>query len=141
MTATIPDSYIDLIEGPVYNVLTTIAPNGAPENTVVWSSWDGSHVLVNTADDRRKFNNISANPQVALMAIDPQNPFRWIDIRGTVEEVVDDNDLLNINAHAKLYAGVDEYYGGVMPAEMKGTNNHAILKIRPQRVVAFAPPE
>ena len=38
MSATIPDSHLDLIAGPVYAVLTTIAPDGQPENTVVWLS-------------------------------------------------------------------------------------------------------
>ena len=85
---TIPDSHIDLIAGTVYCVLTTVSPEGGPENTIVWSSWDGSHVLVNTADGRRKANNIRNNPKVALIALDPMDAFCWIDVRGIVEEIV-----------------------------------------------------
>lgn len=137
MSNLIPASHIDLIEGPYYAVLTTIAPDGQPENTVVWCSWDGEHVLVNTAEGRRKPANVRKNPKVALTVIDPQNPFRWIDVRGEVEAIVDDADYANINAHALLYEGKEDYYGGVAPAERKGKERRIIFKIRPRRVVAF----
>jgi len=137
MTATIPESHLNLITGPVYATLTTIAPDGYPENSVIWASWDGSDVLVNTVAGRRKARNIENNPKVALIAIDPDDPYRWVDVRGRVEEVVEDRDYQNINAHAKMYAGVDEYYGGVAPAENKGQEERIVLKIRPERVVAY----
>lgn len=139
MSTSIPDSHKDLIDGPVYSIFTTIAPDGNPENTVVWCSRDGDHVLVNTAAGRRKERNVRKNPQVALTAVDPQDPYRWIDVRGTVAEIVEDTDYSNINAHAKLYFGKDRYYGGAVPAEMEGTETRLILRIRPERVVAFPP--
>jgi len=139
MPATIPASHLDLLEGPIFAVFTTVAPNGQPENTVVWCSWDGTHVLVNTAAGRRKDSNVRANPKVALTVVDPQDPFRWIDVRGMVDAIVEDADYSNINAHAKLYTGKDEYYGGVQPAAAKGTEQRIIFKIRPDRVLAFPP--
>jgi hypothetical protein len=54
-----------------------------------------------------------------------------------VEEIVPDADYANINAHAKLYAGVEEYYGGVAPAERRGAEDRIIFKIRPERVLHF----
>ena len=51
---TIPPSHLDLLTGPIYVVFTTIADDGQPENTIVWCSWDGEHVLVNTVAGRRK---------------------------------------------------------------------------------------
>jgi len=137
MSATIPASHLDLLTGPVYAVFTTVAANGQPENTVVWCSWDGSYVLVNTAAGRRKHKNVLANPKVALTAVDPKDPYRWIDVRGVVEQIEEDKDYASINAHAKLYVGVDEYYGGYAPIERKGTEDRIILKIRPERVLAY----
>lgn len=66
MSSKIPATHVDLLEGPYFAVLTTMAPSGQPENTVVWCSWDGEHVLVNTADGRRKPDNVRKNPKVAL---------------------------------------------------------------------------
>ena len=137
MPQQIPASHLDLIEGPIYAIFTTVAPNGQPENTVVWCSWDGAHVLVNTAAGRRKDANVRANPKVALTAVDPADPFRWLDIRGTVDEIVPDEGNANINAHAKLYAGVETYYGGYAPAERAHIEKRIIFKIRPDRVLAF----
>ena len=139
MSAQIPDTHLDLLTGPIFATLTTLSPSGAPENTIVWCSWDGTHVLVNTAEGRRKPKNVRANPKVALMALDPDDAFRWIDVRGVVEEIVPDPDFANINAHAKIYVGAHEYYGSVMPASMKGKEERVIFKIKPQRVVISPP--
>jgi hypothetical protein len=139
MSATIPASHLDLITGPIVAVFTTVTPKGQPENTVVWCSWDGEHVLVNTADGRRKMENIRNNPKVALTAVDPHDPFRWVDVRGTIVAVEEDADYANTNKHAKLYVNADEYYGGFAPSERKGTERRLILKIRPDRVLAFPP--
>ena len=137
MSATIPESHLDLLTGPVYAVLTTIAPDGQPENTVVWCSWNGTHVIVNSTDDRRKTKNAGRNPKVALTAIDPQNPLRWIDVRGYVEESVPAPEYKTINAHARLYEGADEFYGGYADESRRGRENRVDLKIRPTRVVAY----
>jgi hypothetical protein len=137
MSEMIPESHLDLLTGPVYAVMTTVAPNGQPENTVVWCSWDGTHVLVNTADGRRKPANVRQNPRVAITVMDPKDPYRWIDVRGIVEEIVPDVNYENINAHAKLYAGVEEYYGDFAPATRKGTEDRIIFKIKPVRVLLF----
>lgn len=139
MSAEIPESHRDLIEGPIYSVFTTISSSGTPMNTLMWSSWDGEHILVNTRGYSKKIKNIKANPKVALMAVDPENPYRWIDVRGTVEEVVPDEGLSNINGHAKLYTGNDEYYGSVAPIEMKGKEDRVVIKMKPLQTFAFPP--
>ncbi len=139
MSVSIPASHVDLLEGPYHAIMTTLNPSGAPENTVVWCSWDGQHVLVNTADGRRKPANVRRDPRVALTVIDPQNPYRWLDVRGVVEEIVSDTDYANIDAHARLYTGVEHYYGGFRPAELKGTEERIIMKIRPERVLVYPP--
>ncbi|WP_374688349.1 PPOX class F420-dependent oxidoreductase [Promineifilum sp.] len=137
MSATIPPSHLDLITGPVYAVLTTVTHEGQPENTIVWCSWDGTHVVVNSVEGRRKVENVRHNPRVAITAIDPHDPYRWVDVRGYVEEMVPDPEYATINAHAKLYVGVDEYYGGYAPIERRGTEKRIDLKIRPTRVLVY----
>ncbi len=132
---TIPESHVDLLSGPYFAVFTTIAPDGMPENTIVWCSWDGDCVLVNTAEGRRKDRNIRQNPHVALCVLDPDDAFRWIDVRGVVEEIVADETFENIDLHAKMYTGADSFYGGVQTAGMAGSEERVILRIKPARVV------
>ncbi len=133
----IPETHLDLITGPVYAVMTTVASNGQPENTVVWCSWDGDHILVNTAAGRRKHENVRKHPRVALTVMDPADPYRWLDVRGIVDDIVPDQDYANINAHAKLYDGVESYYGGSAPLSKRGTEERLILKIRPLRLLCY----
>ena len=75
----------------------------------MWCSWDGRQILVNTRGFSKKVKNIRSNPEVALIAVDPKNPHRWVDVRGEVESISEDSDFENINSHAKLYMNVDEY--------------------------------
>lgn len=133
---TIPENVLDLLEKPIIASLTTIAPDGIPENTAIWAYWDGEHVLISTTDGRRKPDNIRNNPNVALFVLDPQDGQRWIDIRGVVEELLPDEDYTVINSISKLYMGVDEFYGGVVPIEQKGTEERLVIKIKPVRVAA-----
>ena len=91
--------------------------------------------MVNTADGRRKANNIRNNPKVALIALDPMDAFCWIDVRGIVEEIVEDKDFKNINVHAKLYTGNDELICEYVPEERKWKEKRIIFKIKPERVV------
>lgn len=133
----IPKSHIELLEGPYLAVFTTVAPDGQPESTVVWCSWDGSHVLVNALDNRRKVQNVTQNPLVSLTVLDPQDPYHWIDVRGCVEEMVPDVGYANINAHSKLYTGNAEYYSSDELLKRKGQDKRVILRILPTRVVTM----
>lgn len=134
MAATIPDSHKDLLTGPVYSVLTTVMPDGQPQSTVVWCDYDGQRIRVNTAQGRQKEKNMRANPKVTLIAIDPNNPYRWIEVRGVVDEITEAGGVEGINALAKLYVGVDEYYGGWAPADLRGKETRLNVYIKPTRV-------
>ena len=137
MSSLIPESHLDLLTGPIIATFTTVSADGMPENTAVWCSWDGTHILINTKKGRRKVFNIQKNPNVAVFVLDPDSSYRWIDVRGIVEDIVPDENYANINAHAKLYEGVDEYYGGYAPIERKGTEERIIYKIKPVKVVEY----
>jgi hypothetical protein len=69
-----------------------------------------------------------------IMAIDPQNPYRYLEVRGSVDEITEEGALDHINQLAWLYANKPTYYGGVAPAEMEDKVVRVICKIRPTRV-------
>jgi PPOX class probable F420-dependent enzyme len=98
----------------------------------VWCSTDGAHILVNSAKGRQKDRNMRANPKVAVLALDPKNPYRWIAIRGVVVEITEDGALEHINALSKLYRGYEDFYAR-MP-ERRGQETRVIYKIKPTRV-------
>lgn len=134
MAAQIPESHRDLLEGPVVVALVTVMPNGQPQATPVWCMYDGTHILINTTRGRQKDQNMQYNPKVAVLAIDPQNPYRYLEVRGQVDEHTEEGGVDMINRLSELYTGRRDYYAG-MP-EMRGKEQRITYKIRPTHVVA-----
>lgn len=132
----IPDSHKDLLEGPVVVALVTMMPDGQPQATPVWCLYDGENIIVNTAEGRQKDTNMKTNPKVTVLAIDPQNPYRFIEVRGTISSHETVGAEAVIDQMAKLYRGVDHYYGGVAPADLKERETRITFVITPERVVA-----
>jgi PPOX class probable F420-dependent enzyme len=132
MPAQIPDAYRDLLDRPIVITLVTVMPNGQPQATPVWCSYDGTHVLVNIVRGRQKDKNMQRDPRVTILAVDPNNPFRWIEVRGRVVENTEQGALEHINRLAKLYVNRDDYYAP--RPEMRGQETRVIYKIRPERV-------
>ena len=133
MAAQIPEAYRNLLEGPVVVGLVTIMPDGQPQVTPVWCTYDGTHVLVNTARGRQNDQNMRNNPKVAVLAIDPQNPYRYLEVRGVVEEEDEAGGLDMINRLSELYTGERDYYA--RNPQMRGQEQRVTFKIRPTHVV------
>jgi PPOX class probable F420-dependent enzyme len=104
---------------------------------VVWCNSDEEHVLVNSVIGRRKDKNIRRDPRITLLALDPDDPYRWIEVRGQVEQIVEEGAVDHIDALARLYANTPGYYGHVTPAEQAPKETRVIYKIRPVKVLAF----
>lgn len=106
---TIPSAYADLLDKPVFWHIATIGKNGEPQSTPVWAGWDGEHITFSLTKGRAKFHNLTANPAIALSGLDPENSYRYLEIRGTVVRVDDDSSHEFIDSMAKKYMGVDGY--------------------------------
>jgi PPOX class probable F420-dependent enzyme len=137
MSTTIPESHKDLLEGPIYVTLATVMPDGQPQLTVVWCGFDGNLIWVNTARDRMKDKNLTARPMATIMAIDPENPYRWIEVRTEVVEATEEGAVDHIHELSRLYMGKN-YYGEFAPAEMADQETRVIYKLKPKKAVAFS---
>lgn len=105
----IPDGYRDLMESTALVHVATLGPNGEPQNTPVWFGWDGEHVLISQTKTRQKYRNLGRDPRIALSIVDPENPYRYLEVRGEVDRIEEDPDNDFINTMAKKYMGVDVY--------------------------------
>ncbi len=108
-SSRIPEGYEDLLETTALVHVATIGPDGEPQNNPVWFDWDGEHVKFSQTKTRQKYRNVSRDPRLALSIVDPENPYRYIEIRGEVTKVEEDPDNDFINAMANKYLGLDEY--------------------------------
>jgi PPOX class probable F420-dependent enzyme len=105
----IPEGYRDLLETTALIHVATLGPNGEPQNNPVWFDWDGEHIKFSQTKTRQKYKNVGRDPRIAVSIVDPENPYRYLEVRGEVTEIEEDPNLDFINAMAKKYLGMDEY--------------------------------
>ena len=107
--AQIPDAFLDLLQQKkAFANLATVMPDGSPQVTPVWFDYSGGKIHVNTAKGRVKARVLHEGSPVALAIMDPDNPYRYIQIRGRVARVQEGADA-HIDSLAKKYLGQDKY--------------------------------
>jgi len=107
---TVPDGFKDLLTAKkAFANLATINADGTPQVTPVWFDWDGRHVRINSAKGRVKDKNLRRTPSVALSIQDPDNPYRYVQIKGRVTSVTETGADAHIDALAKKYLGQERY--------------------------------
>ncbi len=121
-------NYRDIFDKKAFCHLATVGTDGRPQVTPVWCDFDGTHVRINTARGRVKDRNLKANPRVALSAQDPDNPYRYVQVRGRVSEMTEKGADAHIDALAKKYMGKDKYPYR-QPGEVR-----VMVKITPESV-------
>ncbi len=134
MDITIPESHRELLEGPVNAVLTTVMPDGQPQTTPVWCNLDGDDVLINTMKQFRKHKNMRLNPMVTLLAFRLKNPYRNIEVRGRVIEMIEEEALAHLNELNALYGAGPEFFGDSVDAALRHKFTPVKVRIRPVRV-------
>ncbi len=107
--SAIPENYADLLHTTALAHVATIGPNGEPQNNPVWFDWDGEHLLFSQTKNRQKYRNVRREPRVAISIVDPANPYRYLEIRGKVVRIDEDQNNAFINAMAKKYINQNVY--------------------------------
>jgi PPOX class probable F420-dependent enzyme len=128
MSATIPQGFQDLLAKKAFASLATMMPDGTPHVTPVWFDFDGNHIRVNSAKGRVKDKNMRRSGRVALAILDPENPYRYLAVRGRVEEITEVGADAHIDSLSKKYLGQDRY------PNRKAGEVRVIYRIRPERV-------
>jgi PPOX class probable F420-dependent enzyme len=90
MAATIPDDLADLLERPLYGSLGTVRPDGTVQVNPMWYEFDGESVRFTHTTFRAKYRNLQKNPAMSLLITDPDNPQRYLEVRGALAQVVPD---------------------------------------------------
>ena len=109
MAAAIPPQFLDLFQKKAFGNLATSMPDGTPQVTPVWVDYEGGRVILNSARGRRKDKNMKVGAAVAIAIMDPDNPYRYLEVRGKVVEVTEQGADAHIDRMAKKYLGQDKY--------------------------------
>lgn len=128
MAASIPENYMALFSKPVFGFLTTLMPDGSPQTQPVWVDYENGKVVVNSALGRQKDKNMRRDPRVAVTLMDPDNPYRYLEIRGKVTGITQDGADSHIDKMAKKYLGQDKY-PFAQPGEQR-----VLYKIEPVKI-------
>jgi PPOX class probable F420-dependent enzyme len=108
--ATIPDAYLDLLNKKVaFANVATVMKDGSPQVTPVWFDYTGGKIRINTARGRVKARTLKQGTSVAMAIMDPDNPYRYIQIRGRVISVSENGANAHIDSLTKKYLGKDKY--------------------------------
>ena len=127
----IPDSHLDLFKKKAFAHLATLMPNGQPQVTPVWVDYNGRHVVINTAEGRQKDKNLQRDGRLALSIIDPDNPYRYLEVRGRIADRTRVGADDHIDAMAKKYLGQDKYPYR-RPGEVR-----VIYKVQPEHITSM----
>jgi len=132
MPEIIPENFRDLFTKRAFGNLATLMPDGHPQVTPVWCDFDGTHVLVNSAKGRQKDRNMRRDARVALALADPDNPYRYLEVRGRVVEITEQGANEHIDRMAKKYLGLDKYPNR-RPGEVR-----VLYKIQPEHTTSMS---
>jgi len=131
----IPPDFLDLFEKASFAHLATLMPDGSPQVTPVWVDYDGQHVLVNSATGRQKDLNMERRRRVAIEIPDPEDPNRYLTVRGQVVDVTEEGADAHLDRLARRYLGRDRYPESYrFPGEVR-----RIYRIKPERVTTWDP--
>jgi PPOX class probable F420-dependent enzyme len=84
-------------------------PDGSPQVTPVWFDYRNGIIRVNSAKGRVKTRNMKTGARVALSIMDPDNPYRYLQVRGRIGRVTEEGAAAHIDSLAKKYLGQDKY--------------------------------
>src|SRR6267378_6006846 len=83
--AIIPEAYLDLLTAKVaFANLATVLKDGSPQVTPIWFDYTGGKIRINTARGRVKARTLKPGARVALAIMDPDNAYRFVQVRGRV---------------------------------------------------------
>ena len=126
---TIPRAFADLLDAPIAT-LATVGADGRPQLSAVWFLHHDGEIQVSLHATRQKTKNLRRNPAVNLFILDPQNPMRYLEIRGDAT-LADDTDY-------GFATKVGAKYGGADLRQMDGDDpRRVVATIRPAHVVAI----
>jgi len=132
MQIKIPQSLRKMLEDKAYGHVVTFSAIGKPELTMVWMDVDGDELLFNTAEGRRKPDNIRRDPRTVVSVQDRNNPQAYAVFHGRGRVTAEGADA-HIDKLAKRFLGVDKY------PYRQSTEKRLIVRIEVSRISGMGP--
>jgi len=120
-----PESHRDLLERPLFAHLATVGEDGAPRSNPMWFVYEpaDNRVLLTHIRSRHNYRFLQREPRVAISIVDPDNPYRYLQLRGVIESERADPE-------GDFYNRLQLRYRG-RTSEVKDRAERVVLALRP----------
>ncbi len=123
----LPPLLRQLLDRRAFAVLSTVNADGSPQSSVIWATHTGDEIVFSTILGRRKTRNMERDPRVSVCVYDPADPYRYVEVRGTVTMTTDGGD--------ELIQQLSQAYDGKPFREPRPTNVRVVCRFSPARSV------
>ena len=130
MAVTLTEAQRALVDGKNFAYVATVDASGAPQVTPVWIEYDGTHVCFNTEEKRAKTKHLRNDPRVAICVTNAENPYHYLEIRGTVTEITAEGGNEMIERLSQ------QYFGKPYPVHQP-TDVRVVVKVLPEKVLGM----
>lgn len=128
----IPADRADLLDTTTVMNVATIGPKGEPQVNPVWFDWDGQYIRFSmTKEHHQKFRNLTRDKRIAVSILDPENMYRYLEVRGEVVGIDEDRNLEFANKLSKKYLNLDKF-----PYHQEG-DHRIVVTIKPEHTTTM----
>jgi PPOX class probable F420-dependent enzyme len=129
MSEQLPENAKKLLDQATFVTVATLNPDGSPQTSILWATYEGDDILLSTVAGRAKERNWRRDPRTSVIFFDPADPYAYVEVRGSVELTTDGGPEL-IQTLSQIYTG-GPYTGD------EGTDNvRVVARLRPDRVIS-----
>jgi len=121
------DTLRELLDRRAFLVLGTVNPDGGPQSSVIWGKHDSGDVVFSTIRGRRKTLNMERDPRVSICVYDPADPYRYVEVRGTVS--------LTEDGGPELIDELSRAYDGKPWVEPRPDNVRVVVRVTATKVI------
>lgn len=131
MSVTLPVRAREWVDGKNFAVLATVSADGAPQQVVMWVARDGDDLLISTVEGRIAHRNLVGNPSACVVVYPRDNPYSYVEVRGTATMTSEGGD--------ELISALSEKYHGVTPYPRIGPDEpRVVIRLTPKKVILRA---
>jgi PPOX class probable F420-dependent enzyme len=122
----LPELLTTMLDHNTFFVLSTTGRDGSPQSSVIWAKREEDEIVFSTIRGRVKTRNMERNPWVSLCGFDPADPYRYVEVQGTVS--------LTEDGGPELIQELSRRYDGADFQESNPANIRVVCRIRPTKI-------
>jgi PPOX class probable F420-dependent enzyme len=127
MTVALPATFKKLVDNRALVTVGTVNPDGGPQTSLLWATYEGDDILLSTIKSRAKYRNWKRDPRASVLVYDPADGEKYVEVRGRVSMTTDGGPEL-IDRLSRIYEGTS-YTGD------EGTDHvRVVVRLTPERV-------